>query len=55
MKKQPDFQWDDDKDRLNQKKHNVSFSMAQLAFLDEDRVILEDLDHGEHEKRYYCL
>lgn len=55
MNKQPDFQWDDDKDRLNQKKHNVSFSMAQLAFIDEDRILLEDLEHSVKEQRYYCI
>ena len=29
--------------------------MAQLAFLDPDRVILEDMEHGDAEKRFYCL
>jgi uncharacterized DUF497 family protein len=29
--------------------------MAQLAFLDSNRLILEDLEHGDDEKRYYCL
>jgi hypothetical protein len=29
--------------------------MAQLAFLDSERVILEDLEHGDKEKRFYCL
>ncbi len=55
MKKQSDFEWDSYKDELNQKKHSVSFAYAQLAFLDHDRVILEDLEHGDDEKRYYCL
>ena len=55
MKKQSDFDWDANKDRLNQEKHGVSFALAQLAFLDPDRVILEDLEHGVEEKRYYCL
>ena len=55
MKTRPDFEWDVAKDQLNQDKHGVSFSVAQLAFLDHHRVILEDLDHSDHEKRYYCL
>ena len=55
MKKRSDFEWDDEKDELNQKKHGVSFALAQLAFLDETRVILEDLEHSDVEKRYYCL
>jgi len=40
---------------MNQKKHGVSFAMAQLAFLDTGRIILEDLEHSDDEKRYYCL
>jgi uncharacterized DUF497 family protein len=55
MQKRSDFEWDDAKDILNQKKHGVSFALAQFAFLDKNRIILEDLDHSEIEKRYYCL
>ena len=55
MDKKSDFEWDSTKDRLNQRKHGVSFALAQLAFLDNNRVILEDLDHSYDEKRYYCL
>jgi hypothetical protein len=55
MQKRSDFEWDFEKDQLNQKKHGVSFAMAQLAFLDSNRVILEDLEHGDKEKRFYCL
>ncbi len=55
MKKRSDFEWDSAKDLLNQKNHNVSFALAQLAFLDPNRVILEDLEHSKDENRYYCL
>jgi len=55
MKKRSDFDWDANKDKLNQEKHGVSFALAQLAFLDPNRVILEDLEHSAEEKRYYCL
>ena len=55
MTERYDFEWDDEKDRFNQKKHSVSFALAQFAFLDENRVILEDLEHSDAEKRYYCL
>jgi uncharacterized protein len=54
MGKRSDFEWDSTKDELNQRKHGVSFAMAQLAFLDSNRVILEDLEHGDKEKRFYC-
>jgi uncharacterized protein len=55
MKKQSNFEWDSDKNLMNQKKHGVSFSVAQHAFLDYNRVILEDREHSNDEKRYYCL
>ena len=55
MAKTSDFEWDDAKDQSNQRKHGISFSLAQFAFLDERRVILADLDHSADEKRYYCL
>jgi uncharacterized DUF497 family protein len=55
MTKQSNFEWDSSKDEVNQEKHGVSFALAQLAFLDHDRIILEDLDHSGDEKRYYCL
>jgi len=55
MEKRSDFEWDSAKDELNQKKHGVSFAMAQLAFLDASRIILKDLEHGDDEKRFYCL
>ncbi len=55
MTKISDFEWDDARDQSNQRKHGISFSLAQFAFLDERRVILEDMDHSDDEKRYYCL
>lgn len=51
----PNFEWDAIKDRQNRAKHGVSFELAQAAFLDPDRVIAEDLDHSESEKRYFCF
>ena len=53
--KKSDFEWDKNKDQENQEKHGVSFSLAQLAFLDESRVIMEDLSHSKSEQRFYCL
>jgi uncharacterized DUF497 family protein len=55
MKNKANFEWDENKDKINQKKHGVSFAFAQLAFLDNKRIILEDLEHRVDEKRYYCL
>jgi uncharacterized DUF497 family protein len=45
------FEWDDEKDKLNQKKHGVSFREAQRAFLDRHRIVAEDLEHtNEYEE-----
>jgi hypothetical protein len=50
-----DFEWDAAKDRTNRAKHGVGFDLAQYAFLDPLRVIAEDLDHGNGERRYFCF
>jgi len=55
MTNNSDFEWDDNKDKSNQKKHGVSFALAQLAFLDNQRIILKDLEHSSDEERFYCL
>ncbi len=49
------FEWDEEKDKENQEKHGVSFIMAQQAFLDPNRVIVEDVTHSSEEGRYYCM
>jgi uncharacterized DUF497 family protein len=51
----PSFEWNEAKNIENQRKHGVSFYEAQHAFLDENRVIAEDLSHSSKEKRYYCF
>jgi hypothetical protein len=49
------FEWDEEKDKENQDKHHVSFSLAQKAFLDTRRVIVEDVEHSTEEERFYCI
>ena len=53
--KPPDFEWDDLKNAQNIEKHGVSFDEAQYAFADNQRVIIEDLDHGGDENCFFCL
>ncbi|HWL31741.1 MAG TPA: BrnT family toxin [Xanthobacteraceae bacterium] len=54
-KGEPTFVWDPVKDRINRSKHGVSFAQAQDAFFDPRRVIAEDLDHSDSERRYFCF
>jgi uncharacterized DUF497 family protein len=49
------FEWDEKKDKENQVKHGVPFSLAQYAFLDAHRLIVEDVNHGTEEDRFYCI
>jgi uncharacterized DUF497 family protein len=49
------FDWDPDKDAENQEKHAVSFSLAQYAFADPQRVIAKDVTHSQTEDRFYCF
>jgi hypothetical protein len=49
------FEWDENKNKLNQRKHNISFETAQFAFADQFRVIAKDAGHSVKEDRYYCF
>lgn len=53
--RESNFEWDEAKNLENQRKHGVPFYDAQYAFLDECRIIAEDLAHSQNEKRYYCF
>ncbi len=53
--KKTKFDWDENKNSQNQEKHNVSFEHAQYAFADKKRIIAEDLEHSQEEKRYFCI
>jgi uncharacterized protein len=47
-----DFEWDDEKARLNLAAHNVSFAEATEVFGDELSSTASDPDHSEGERRY---
>ena len=49
------FEWDDAKNRLNRKRHGVSFEEAQTAFLDENARLMDDPDHSDDEDRFILL
>jgi uncharacterized DUF497 family protein len=49
------FEWDENKNLVNQRKHKVTFEEAQLAFVGPYRVIAIDLEHSNIEKRYFCF
>lgn len=49
------FEWNEDKNVKNLRKHGVDFKTAQYAFIDPKRVIAEDNIHSKKEKRYYIF
>jgi len=49
------FEWDQKKNRLNQKKHQISFKQASAVFLDKDALYLPDEEHSENEERWVVL
>ena len=49
------FEWDENKNAENIRKHKVSFAKAQDTFFDVNRMILEDIKHSGSEKRYFCI
>ncbi len=48
-------EWDDNKNRLNIRKHGISFETAALVFADEERIEYFDSLHSETEERYVVI
>lgn len=49
------FVWDESKNRLNQRKHGVSFEEAKAVFYDENAKQFFDPDHAAAEDRFLML
>ena len=49
------FEWDERKNRGNQRKHRVSFEEAQTVFYDDWAIQVEDEDPDEPEDRFVML
>ena len=49
------FEWDENKARINLEKHGVSFEEAKTVFDDADALQIFDPDHSESEDRYIML
>jgi len=50
-----EFEWNDAKDRINQKKHGLSFAEAQQLFERMDYLEIFDTDHSEIEDRFIAI
>jgi uncharacterized protein len=49
------FVWDESKNRVNRRKHGISFEEAKTVFYDENAREYFDPDHSEEENRFILL
>jgi uncharacterized DUF497 family protein len=49
------FDWDENKNVANKRKHKVSFEEAKSVFYDEHARLIADPDHSQAEDRFILL
>jgi hypothetical protein len=49
------FEWNRAKNRLNKRKHGVSFEEAETVFADEHALLIDDPEHSGEEDRFILL
>ncbi|MCD8222604.1 MAG: BrnT family toxin [Clostridiales bacterium] len=49
------FAWDQEKERINLKKHGIDFRTAIQVFLDKNRLEFFDEAHSIDENRYFTI
>ncbi len=49
------FEWDENKNKINQAKHGIDFKEAKTVFYDESAILFDDPEHSEDESRFILL
>ncbi len=49
------FEWDENKNKTNIKKHGISFFEARTVFFDDYAILFDDPDHSISEERFLIL
>lgn len=49
------FEWDENKNKINIKKHGVSFEEASTVFYDDYAILIADPEHSDDENRFVLL
>lgn len=49
------FEWDENKNQINQRKHGISFEEAATVFYDEYAILFDDPDHSVDEDRFLII
>ena len=45
------FEWDEEKNQINKRKHKISFETAAYVFEDENYIEMYDFEHSIEEDR----
>lgn len=49
------FEWDENKNEINKKKHKISFEEAKTVFYDSEALVISDPEHSQEEERFIIL
>lgn len=49
------FEWDENKNSINKRKHGISFEEAKTVFYDTEALVINDPEHSEREERFIIL
>lgn len=49
------FEWDENKNEINKRKHQISFEEAKTVFFDAEALVIDDPEHSEEEERFIIL
>ena len=49
------FEWDENKNQINIRKHGVSFKVAESVFDDNNALYIDDDEHSQEEERFIVI
>ncbi|MCD7867871.1 MAG: BrnT family toxin [Clostridiales bacterium] len=49
------FEWDENKNQINKKKHGISFEVARSVFDDDGAILFDDPEHSTDEERFLII
>lgn len=49
------FEWDDEKNIINYRKHKIHFETSAYVFSDSNRIEIYDKNHSDYEDRYVTI
>lgn len=49
------FEWDEHKNKINKKKHDITFEEAVAVFSDDFAILFDDPEHSTDEERFLII